>query len=48
MYYIYMMANKSNQVLYIGVTNDLQRRVYEHKNHLVEGFTERYNVYQLV
>ncbi|MCM1438125.1 MAG: GIY-YIG nuclease family protein [Roseburia sp.] len=47
-YYIYIMANKTNSVVYTGVTNNLQRRVYEHKNGLVEGFTKRYNVHKLV
>ena len=47
-YYVYIMTNHKNTVLYTGVTNDLQRRVYEHKNKLVEGFTERYNVMRLV
>ena len=42
------MTNKSNRVLYTGVTNDLKRRVYEHKEKLVEGFTKRYNVGKLV
>lgn len=41
--YIYFMANSSNSVLYIGVTSDLQKRVLEHKNHLYEGFTDKYN-----
>ena len=48
MYYVYMMTNKSDQVLYIGVTNNLQRRVFEHRNQLVEGFTQMYNVHKLV
>ena len=48
MYYIYMVSNWNNSVLYIGVTNNLPRRLYEHKNHLVKGFTEKYNVYKLV
>ena len=47
-YYVYILANKTNSVLYIGVTNDLKRRLYEHKNKLVEGFTEKYNVNKLV
>ncbi len=48
MHYVYMMANFTNKVLYIGVTNDLARRVFEHKNKLNEGFTQRYNVKKLV
>ena len=47
-YYIYIMTNKSNSVLYIGVTNNLVRRVYEHKNDFVEGFTKRYKCHKLV
>jgi putative endonuclease len=47
-YYVYMMTNKTNSVLYTGVTNDLKRRVYEHKEKLIEGFTKRYNVVKLV
>lgn len=42
------MTNKSNTVLYTGTTNDLKRRVYEHKNKIVEGFTKRYNIDKLV
>jgi putative endonuclease len=47
-YYIYVMTNKSNKVIYIGVTNDLGRRIFEHKNKLVEGFTKKYNLMKLV
>jgi putative endonuclease len=47
-YYVYILTNKRNNVLYTGVTNDLQRRVYEHREKLVPGFTNKYNVYKLV
>ncbi|RJP62282.1 MAG: GIY-YIG nuclease family protein [Candidatus Auribacter fodinae] len=47
-YYVYIMTNKYNNVLYVGVTNDLQRRVYEHREKLVAGFTRKYNVDKLV
>ena len=47
-YYVYILSNKSNKVLYVGVTNDLQRRVYEHKNKLIEGFTSKYNIDKLL
>jgi len=47
-YFIYMMTNKNNTVIYTGVTNDLKRRVYEHKEKLIDGFTKKYNVNKLV
>jgi len=46
-YYVYIMTNKSG-TLYTGVTNDLERRVYQHKHKLVPGFTAKYNISQLV
>ena len=48
-YYVYILTNNHNNVLYTGVTNDLVRRVYEHRNHLAkDSFTARYNVEKLV
>ena len=47
-YYVYILANWNNEVLYIGVTNNLERRLYEHKMQLVDGFTKKYNVHKLV
>jgi putative endonuclease len=47
-YYVYILTNKSDRVMYIGVTNNLERRLYEHKQELVEGFTKRYHVHKLV
>ncbi len=46
--YVYMLASKKNGTLYTGVTSNLQRRIYEHKHHLLEGFTKKYNVTRLV
>jgi len=48
MYYVYIMTSWSNKVLYTGVTNNLERRIYEHKNELIPGFTKKYNVSKLV
>ncbi|MBQ7857657.1 MAG: GIY-YIG nuclease family protein [Oscillospiraceae bacterium] len=48
MYYVYILTNRDDKVMYIGVTNNLQRRLYEHRNHLVDGFTKRYKVHKLV
>jgi putative endonuclease len=47
-YYVYLLTNWNHRVLYVGVTNDLTRRLYEHQNKLVTGFTEKYNVDKLV
>ena len=47
-YYIYILSNENNTVIYTGVTNDLKRRVFEHKEKMVEGFTKKYNVSKLV
>ena len=47
-YYVYMMTNNRNTVLYVGVTNDLIRRVYEHKEKVADGFTRKYNITKLV
>ena len=46
--YTYIMASKPNGTLYIGVTSNLPKRMYEHKNHVVKGFTDKYNVDKLV
>ena len=47
-YYVYILTNKNNRVLYTGITNDLRRRVWEHKEKFVPGFTTKYNVSKLV
>ena len=47
-YYVYIVTNKRNGTLYTGVTNNLARRIYEHKNKSIKGFTEKYNLNQLV
>ena len=48
MYFVYILANWNDSVLYIGVTNNLERRLYEHRNGLADGFTKKYNVHKLV
>ncbi len=48
MYYVYIMTNRHHNVLYVGVTNNLLRRVDEHKNKTLDGFTSRYNINKLV
>ena len=48
MYYVYMLTNKYNKVLYTGVTNDLQRRLFEHKDENKDGFSAKYNTHKLV
>ena len=45
--YVYILFNKRNGTLYIGVTSDIIKRIYEHKNQLVEGFTKKYNIDKL-
>jgi predicted GIY-YIG superfamily endonuclease len=45
MYFVYILASRGNGTLYVGVTNDLVRRVYEHKSDFVDGFTKRYGVH---
>ena len=47
-YYVYILANKTNSTVYIGVTNDLMRRLWEHRNDRIEGFTKTYHVHKLV
>jgi putative endonuclease len=47
-YYVYLLTNWNDRVMYIGVTSNLERRLYEHKNQLIKGFTEKYKVHKLV
>jgi len=47
-YYVYLLTNWNNRVIYAGVTNDLNRRIYGHKNKLIEGFSKKYNLTKLV
>lgn len=48
MYFVYILSNWDDSVLYIGVTSNLPRRLYEHRNGLADGFTKKYNVHKLV
>ncbi|WP_274608030.1 GIY-YIG nuclease family protein [Bifidobacterium simiiventris] len=48
LYYVYILTNWNNKVMYVGMTNNLLRRLSEHRNHRVDGFTDRYNVTKLV
>ena len=48
MYFVYILSNWNDAVLYIGVTGNLSRRLYEHRNHLVDGFSNKYNTTKLV
>ena len=45
---VYILTNKINTTLYIGVTSDLQKRIYQHKNGVVDGFSKKYNLHKLV
>ncbi len=47
-YFVYIMTNPSHTVLYIGITNSIQRRVFEHKEKLTDGFTKKYNCVELI
>jgi putative endonuclease len=47
-FYVYILTNKNNNVLYTGVTRDLRRRIYQHKHKVHDGFTNRYNVNKLI
>ncbi|HGY54546.1 MAG TPA: GIY-YIG nuclease family protein [Caldithrix abyssi] len=47
-YFVYIMTNWNDKVMYVGMTNNIVRRVYEHKNKLIDGFTKKYNIIKLV
>jgi len=47
-YYVYILTNWNNKVMYVGVTNNIERRLYEHRNKLIDGFTSKYNINKLV
>ncbi|MBQ6727937.1 MAG: GIY-YIG nuclease family protein [Clostridia bacterium] len=48
MYYVYILTNYTNKVLYTGITNNLEKRIYEHKTKAVKGFTAKYNTHKLI
>jgi putative endonuclease len=47
-YYVYFITSSNNKALYIGVTSNLERRIFEHRNKIIPGFTAKYNIYKLV
>lgn len=47
-FYVYILSNKKNGTLYIGMTDDIERRMFEHKHEIVEGFTKKYKLYKLM
>jgi putative endonuclease len=47
-YFVYILTNWTGTVMYVGIANDLERRLYEHKHEMVEGFTKKYHVHKLV
>jgi putative endonuclease len=47
-YWVYILTNQNNKVFYIGVSSELEQRIYQHKNKLIKGFTEKYNVNKLI
>ena len=47
-YYVYILTNWNNKIMYVGITNNLQRRLYEHQHELVDGFTKKYHIHKLV
>ena len=47
-FFVYILASNNNTTIYIGVTNNIERRIYEHKNNLIDGFSKKYNTHKLV
>ncbi|MDX1347451.1 MAG: GIY-YIG nuclease family protein [Thiomicrorhabdus chilensis] len=47
-YFVYILTSQNNKVMYVGVTNDLQRRIHEHRSHSIPGFTQKYSIDKLV